>query len=99
MHRQGKIKKPRKSILFRLCILAFIVYAVVTLLDMQVVLAERRQEVVELQQKLEVQRVANKELERQLATGADEEYIEKVARDQLDYVYPDEQVFIDISGS
>lgn len=52
-----------------------------------------------LEQQYEIQRLENKELERQIAAGIDEEYITRVARDKLDYVYPDEKVFIDISGN
>lgn len=99
MSKPEKTTKPRKSVFFRLGIAVFAVYAVVTLLDMQISLAERREEAAILQEQLETQRVENKELERQLAAGTDEEYVEKAARDQLDYAYPDEQVFIDISGS
>lgn len=92
-------QKTRKSIIVRLCVFAFVAYAAITLIDMQVTLAERKQEAELLARRLEVQRIANKDLERQLAAGVDQEYIERVARDQLDYVYPDERVYIDISGS
>jgi len=62
-------------------------------------LGARKQELSELQVRLETQRLANKDLERQLAEGVDEEYIERVARERLEYVAPDETVFIDVSGS
>lgn len=92
-------KKKRKNIIMRVCIFLFVAWAAVQLVDMQVNLMDRKQEAVVLAERLEVQRIANKELERQLAAKVDDEYIERVARDQLDYVYPEERVYINISGS
>lgn len=94
-----KRKKNRKNIILRVCIFAFVVYAAVILIDMQVNLADKKQELIALELTIEAQRLENAELERQLDAGADDEYIERVARDQLDYVYPEERVYIDISGS
>lgn len=91
--------KKRKNMILRLCIFLFVAWAAVQLVDMQVSLANRRQELVVLADRVEVQRVSNKELERKLATNVDEEYIERVARDQLDYAYPEERVYINTSGS
>lgn len=94
-----KQNKPRKNVILRLCIFAFVLYAAVMLVDMQVQLASRKQEADELAARVDEQFLANKELERRLQAGAGDEYIERVAREELDYVYPDEKVFIDISGS
>ena len=52
-----------------------------------------------IEQQNEEQRIANKELERMLSDGTEEEYIERIAREKLGYAYPEEQVLIDISGS
>lgn len=91
--------KSRKSILLRICVFAFVAYAAVYLVDMQVALTSRRQELEQLRVQYEVQRLANLELKRQLETGTDEEYIERVARDKLQFVDPDERIYYDISGS
>ena len=92
-------KKSQNSIVLRICIFAFVVYAAVQLVDMQITINDRRQEYAELALRLEAQRLINKELERKLSEGADEEYIERVAREKLEYVAPDEWVYRDISGS
>jgi cell division protein FtsL len=84
--------------MLKICIFAFVAYAAVLLINMQVNLAERKQQLNDLQIRHEVQRIANKELERQLEDGANQEYIERIAREKLDYVAPDERVYIDISG-
>jgi cell division protein FtsB len=41
----------------------------------------------------------NKDLMRSIEAGLDEETVERLARERLDYAYPDEIIYIDISGS
>ena len=81
----------------RLFLAIFAVYAVVSLLDMQMHLAQRRQELDELRRRFEIQRLENKELARKIAEDMDADDIERIAREN-GYVAPDERVFIDISG-
>jgi cell division protein FtsB len=95
-------KKIRKSLILRFCILAFVIYAAVMIVDMQVTLTEQQRHLDVLSMNRDAQFLENKELERRIGEnqdGMDEEYIERVARDRFDYVYPDERVFYDISGS
>ena len=92
-------KSRRGSIVLRICIFAFVVYAMVHLIDMQINMASRRRQLVELEQRVEAQRIANRELERQLAQGMDEQYIERIARERLGFIAPNETVYVDISGS
>ena len=96
-------QRPKKSksgsLILRVCVFAFVVYAMVHLIDMQINMVSRRQQLVELEQRVETQRIANRELERQLAQGMDERYIERIARERLGFVAPNETVYIDISGS
>jgi cell division protein FtsB len=95
-------KKNRKSLILRFCILAFVIYAAVMIVDMQVTLTEQQRHLDALTSTRDMQFLENKELERRIGEnqdGMDEEYIERVARDRFDYVYPDERVFYDISGS
>lgn len=94
-----KEKKRNNGLILRICIFAFVVYAAVQLVDMQINLSSRKQELADLSVQLETQRLANKDLERQLAQGVDEDYIERAARDKLEYVADDETVYYDISGS
>lgn len=90
-------RKPRNLVL-RLCVFAFVLYAAIKLVDMQVMLGDRKIEAEQLTQHLEELRISNKDLERQINDTQDEEYVERVAREQL-FVYPEERVFIDTSGS
>ena len=95
----SKNKRKPRSLMFRICIFAFVIYASVLLIDMQINMVHRRRQLSELEQRVETQRIANKELERQLGQGMDQEYIERIAREMLGFISPDETVYIDISGS
>jgi len=92
-----KRKTSIRKIVVRLFLAVFAVYAVISLVDMQVGLAQRKQELAELQVRLEITGFENKELKRRLSTEMDASEIERIAR-ELGYVAPDERVFIDISG-
>jgi len=90
--------KPIGRFITHVLLAVFAVYAALTLVDAQVRLAERRQELDVLEARYENRRLENKELERQLADDMTSEDIERIAREQLDFVAPDQRVFIDISG-
>lgn len=92
-------KNVRKNLILRLCVFAFAVYAAITLVDMQVEITNRRQMLETMRRTNEIQRMVNKDLKRRINDGLDAETIERLAREKLDYVYPEEHVFIDISGS
>jgi len=89
----------RKNLILRICVFAFVVYAAFILVEKQAEITASRQMLETMQHSVEMQRLKNKELARQLENDMDEETIERIARDKLDYVYPDEIVFFDISGS
>lgn len=91
--------KAKKSLILRVLVFVFLVYSAIMLVDMQVNIAQNKQNLEELSLRRESMRLANKEIERELEGGVDQDYIERIAREKLDFVDPDEQVFIDISGS
>ena len=91
--------KAKKNTLLRVSVLLFLLYVVVSLVQIQGNIQKNREQLALLEQQNEEQRIANKELERILSDGAEEEYIERIAREQLGFAYPEEQVLVDISGS
>jgi len=97
--KQGKPKTRKKRLLRSLLIAVAIAYGAFMLVEMQINLTQKKQELDSIRGRVETQRLANAELERELTMGLDEEYIERYARDYLGYVAPDQRVFIDISGS
>ncbi len=94
-----RAKPARRNIILRLCVLAVSATAMVALLNMQAEIDKRGMQVEVMRQRNETQRMLNKELRRQIEAGLDDETVERIARERFDYAYPDEIIFIDISGS
>ncbi|MGI6270282.1 MAG: FtsB family cell division protein [Candidatus Howiella sp.] len=91
--------KKQKSILFRICILIFVIYTIVSLTSLQMKLIESRNELASVEEQVEQQKLKNQELLSLLQTGDEKDFIERAARDRLGYVYADEEVYTDIAGS
>lgn len=91
-------KGKRKSVILRILLLAFSVYIIISLTNLQVQLVNRKRELKSGEALLEAKNLQINELVRLLDSGTEAELIEKAARERLGYVYPDEQVFVDLSG-
>lgn len=99
--KKGKLKKRQLggNKVFRLAMVVFAVYAGVTIVQLQVDVRQRQRELSDVQQKCEQQRIQNKELELQLSRGDDADYIERTARERLNFVHPYEKVYINAAGN
>lgn len=91
--------KRKKSIILELAVIAAAVYVVVSLVQLQVQIGEASRKCDEVSAAYENQQLENRELQRLLESGNEEEYIERVAREQLGFVKPDEKVFYDVAGN
>ena len=91
-------KKNKLSILAQVVLALFVVWAAYTFVDVNMKQAQRRQEVEILNARHEALHLQNVELNRQLARDLSLEEIERIAREQLGMVSPDQRVFVDISG-
>ena len=94
-----KKKRKNKSILLRIMILGVCVYMLATLSGLWNTLNESRKELDALKAQYAADQNDIDELRAMLEDGSEAKIIEKAARERLGYVYPDEQVFIDISGN
>lgn len=103
--RSGKKQRPAAprrsggSRLFKLVIAGVAVYFGISIISLQNEVQKRQMEYDALFDKCTEQEMANKELEMRISEGDDEDYIVRTARERLDYVYPYEKVFINVSGS
>ncbi len=70
----------------------------IAVLQSYVSIGEKQKEYDELVEQYNVQLMQNAELTA-LLEESDDEYIERVARERLDLVYPGERVFINSSGN
>ena len=94
-----KKKRNNKSILLRLMILGVFVYMIANLSGLWNTLNKSRKELDALKDQYAAEQNDIEELRAMLEDGSESKIIEKAARERLGYIYPDEQVFIDISGN
>lgn len=92
-------RKRKKSIILELAVVAVAVYFVASYVQVQVQINQAGQKCDEISAVYNAQQLENKELQRLLDSGSEEEYIERIAREQLGYVKPDEKVFYDVAGN
>lgn len=88
----------RKSFVLRILLLVFAIYSIISLLNLQMQLVELKQELKSNTAIKEATELEIKEMTRLLDSGTEAELIEKAARERLGYVYPEEQIHIDLSG-
>lgn len=94
-----KKKHKNKSILLRVMILGVCIYMIATLSGLWNTLSKSRKELETLNAQYAAEQNDIEELRAMLEDGSQSKIIEKAARERLGYIYPDEQVFIDISGN
>ena len=87
--------KAKKNTLLRVSVILFLLYVVISLVQIQGSIQKDREQLAALAQQNAAQRSAYKELERILSDGTEEEYIERIAREQLGFAYPEEQVLVE----
>lgn len=92
-------KKRNRSILLRLLVLGVCGYMLVTLAGLWSTLNNSRAELNNLKQEYEAKKNDIDQLSALMEDGSEEQIIEKAARERLGYVFADEKVFVDISGS
>jgi len=94
-----KLKK-KKYILLYVALIGFIFYAVITIINQNVKIADKRAELQELQQQINVVEIQTQHLQQVQNYKGDElsEYIKKIAKDELGYVSEGERIFINVAG-
>lgn len=87
------------SVLVRLGVVALCGYLLVCLVTNEVDIMVKKQQIAALQQQIAQQQAQSTELQRLLGSSDDiNDYYEKIAREKLGYSFPDEQIFVDITG-
>ena len=90
--------KKRKLRLKNIFMIAFIVYAAVTIVNQQITIYDLRKAEQDEMAKIEAIRNDNDRLTEMINNATSVEYIEKLAREQLGLVKPGEKVYIDQSS-
>lgn len=102
-----EIKKPEKKkinkvgIAVKLALVVFAVYAVVTLLNQHIEILEKQQTLSDLENEIMVQEIKIEEIQdvKDFSDEENAEYMEQIARKELDYVKNGERVFVNVTGS
>ena len=93
-----KTQKKKINLLARVLLVLFVLWAAYRFVDINMQQEQRRGEAELLSARHEALSIHNAELHRQVARDMSLEEIERIAREQLDMVSPEQRVFVDISG-
>lgn len=93
-----KSKKLYKGRIVGIALVIFTIYIIVSLVWIHKSIQDKNAELADLQAQIDEQTVENQEIQELLDEGVDEDYIIRVAREQLDFVFPNERVYRDVIG-
>lgn len=102
MAKKKKQKAEKKSrlifrILRRTAIAAAIIGCTVSVISTQSSIVEKKTELAQLEKQIDKLTADNEDLERILASDDIDSYMERLAREEYNYAYPDEARFYDAS--
>lgn len=95
-------KKKKQSrwifrVISRTAVIAAIVGCTVSVVSTQSSIAEKKTELAQVQKQIDNLTAENEDLERILESGDIDSYMERLAREEYNYAYPDEFRFYDTS--
>ena len=95
-----KKKRNKKFLILYVAAFAFLVYASFTIISQSVEINSKREQLKNLKHDIEIVEIENDYLNEVKNYSGDDlsDYIENIAREDLDYVKNGERVFIKISG-
>lgn len=93
-----KNKFSVKKIIVIVALAVFILYILVSVITINIDIKKRKTELAQLNEQLETQQILNSELSDMIDSGEVEDYLVRIAREKYGYVFPDEEVYVDISG-
>lgn len=82
----------------KLAMLAFLIYAAVTIVSLRSQIADKQVELDSLSLRVQEYEDANAALQEEMQNGISEEEISELARNELSYAEPGERVFVDTSS-
>lgn len=94
----AKSKKKRKSgILPKLIVLAFVIYSAITLVSLQMKINAQRSAVTDLEKQVAAENTKQTQLKQLLKSDVNNSYVISEAQ-KAGYAAPNERVFVDVSG-
>ncbi len=93
----AKKNKPKRSFLLGLALVLVIGYFVITIIDLQLEIRDRKEVYEQLESQHEQIVTENNHLQSILDNEDKSDYIEQVAREKFGFVMPNEKVFFDVT--
>ena len=94
----AKTTRRKMPGIIKIAMLAFLIYAVVTIVSLRSQIANKQAELDSLSLRVQEYQEANAALQQEMQSGLSEEDIRELARNELSYAEPGERVFVDTSG-
>ena len=94
--------KRKKSVLNRvvnIAIVAICCYLAASFVTLFMEVSARKSKIEEVKAQCEEQKIRNDELEGMLEQESVREFVVKIAREKLDFIFPDERVYFNASGN
>ncbi len=85
-------KKHRSGFIY-IALSAVFVFVLINVISMQIDISQKKSELEAINESLNILQINNEQLRRYCSDENRMEYIEQIARDQLDYSYSDETVY------
>lgn len=99
MH-EVKTKKYRGSLFLKFAVFCFAAFFIVSLINQQIQISEKQQQLDELHSEIKIQQIKNDDLKYEYDNEGDmADYAEKAARRDFNYAKPQEKVFVIVGGS
>ena len=96
--RKRKASLKSKGILAKSVLVLLAGYFIFSIFSTRIDIANKKAEYEALKEKTDALEITNEEYKTLLETCGTDSYIERIAREKLDYVYPNERVYVDRSG-
>ena len=88
-------KKKTYSTILTVAFAALVCYFVIALISLQSDIKEQKEQIADINAQADIQSADNRELNNLLNDSDLDSYVERIAREELGYVFPDERVYYD----
>lgn len=88
-------KKKTYSTILTVAFAALVCYFVIALISLQSDIKEQKEQIADINAQADIQSADNRELNNLLNDSDLDSYVERIAREELGYVFPNERVYYD----
>ena len=102
MQRENNTPKKKRSFVsgfFKLAVVCVAGYVAFSLVSLQIELADKQKTLAKLEEQKQELMISNEEKKELIEKSDQDQFVEQIAREYFGFAYPDEQIYIDISGS